>query len=95
MLYWIQTHPEAEHTLLPQIRTRSRSYLTRTIKSCTKSSKSLHYSFAVITFDSIEWGYSRKGFTPPYVLLYNIPEVSNVEGIFIILEQIHKVTTDG
>lgn len=71
------------------MRTQSRSYLTGTIKSCTKSSKSLHYSFAVITFDSIEGGYSRKGFMPPHVLLYNIPEVSNIEGIFIILEQIH------
>jgi len=75
-----------------------RSYLTGTIKSRTKNSKSLHYSFTVITFDSVEGGYSRKGFMPPHVLLYNIPEVSNIEGIFIILEQTHRLklqTTDN
>lgn len=35
---------------------------------------------------------------PSHVLLYNVPEVSNIEGIFIILEQIHILelqTTDN
>lgn len=86
----MNTSCKAEHTLTSQIRTQSsRSYLTGAIKSCTKNSKRLHYSFAVITFYSIEGGYPRKGFMPSHVLLHNIPKVSNIEGIFIILEQIH------
>lgn len=76
------------------MRTQLRSYLTGAIKSCTKNSKCLHYSFAVVTFDSIEGRYPRKGFMPPHMLLYNIPEVSNIKGIFIILEQIHVLVTN-
>lgn len=94
----MNTSCKAEHTLMSQLRTQSRSYLAGTVKSCTKNSKCLHYSFAVVTFYSIEGGYPRKGFMPSHVLLHNIPEVSNIEGIFIILEQIHILelqTTDN
>lgn len=83
---------KAEQILTSQIRRQSKSHLTGTIKSCPKNSKCLHNSLAVITFYSIERGHPRKGLMPPHVLLHNVPEVSNIEGIFIILEQTHILT---
>jgi len=85
----MNTSCKTEHIPTSQIRTQSRSYLTGTIEPCTENSKRLHHSFAVVTFYSIEGGYPRKGFMPSHVLLYNITEVSNIEGIFIILKQTH------
>lgn len=88
-LFYINTFCKAEQIITSQIRRWSRSHLTGTIKSCPKNSKCLHNSFAVVAFYSIEGGHPRKGLMPPHVLLHNVPEVSNIEGIFIILEQTH------
>lgn len=83
---------KAEQILTSQIRRESRSHLTGAIKSCPKNSKSLHNSFAVVTFYGIEGCHPRKGLMPPHVLLHNVPEVSNIEGIFVILEQTYILT---
>lgn len=83
---------KAEQILTSQIRRESRSHLTGAIKSCPKNSKSLHNSFAVVTFYGIEGRHPRKGLMPPHVLLHNVPEVSNIEGIFVILEQTYILT---
>lgn len=60
-------------------------HLACTIEASSQGCQCRNYSLAVIAFDSIEGSDTRQGPHPAQVLLQHISQVTDVEGIPVIL----------
>lgn len=63
----------------------SQIHLACTIKASSKGCQCLNYSPTIVTFDGIERSDARQGSCPAQVFLSHISQVTNIEGISVIL----------
>lgn len=61
-------------------------YLACTVEATSERCQCHNYSPAVIAFDSIERSYTRQGPQPAQVFLNHVSQVTDVEGIPVILK---------